>query len=227
MIEYLSGDEIIVAGTAACGFEPLITQPSQFHANVTRPATVCFGVELFPTIWTKAAALLHSFATTQTLADGNKRTGWASCWLMLRLNRVLGKLTTPLDSVLAEHFVNQVALGELSIDQIADTLHRFVYPQIGLAGNLPAGFRITQILMEDDQSMVGVGETPDGTPLVYALLSNRDSSISEVVMTPAEAKSFAQTLLSLHDSPEQAQTIRKFEVPVQGFLHHFDHIRHT
>lgn len=222
MIDYLSGDDVIVAGTAACGFEPLITQPAQFEANVARPATMYFGQEAFPTIWTKASALLHSFATTQTLADGNKRTAWASCWLMLRLNHAIGSFTNPLNTNAAEELVHRVAPGKCSIEEIADTLHQFVYPQLGIYGKLPAGFQISRILSEFGQSMVGVGKIPGGTSLVYVYLANLDSSILEIVMTLAEARNFAKHIYSLVEHRDNSETVRSFELSVQGFLHHSD-----
>lgn len=72
MTLYLRGDEILLVGSIACGFDVHVVEPAQFKANVNRPATSAFGHDAYPTLRDKAAALLHSFVTTQTLPDGNK-----------------------------------------------------------------------------------------------------------------------------------------------------------
>jgi death-on-curing protein len=74
MTVYPTSEEVLLVGSIACGFNVEVGEPAQFAANIARPATSAFGQEAFRTHWDKAAALLHSFATTQTLIDGNKRT---------------------------------------------------------------------------------------------------------------------------------------------------------
>jgi len=88
-----------------------------------RPAATVFGQDAYPSVWDKAAALLHSFVTTQSLADGNKRTGWAACWLLLGLNG--HRVSAALDVDAAEKFVLAVAGGELTWEQIAARLPDF------------------------------------------------------------------------------------------------------
>ncbi|XAO35555.1 hypothetical protein SEA_MORGANA_121 [Gordonia phage Morgana] len=122
-VHYLSGEEILVAGSIASGFTLTVGEPAQFEANVARPATSMFGEDAFPELWTKAAALLHAFATTQTLLDGNKRTAWAAAWTFLIFNgEVPLWWSAKLMDVYAERFMLQVAAGELTVEQIATRL---------------------------------------------------------------------------------------------------------
>lgn len=44
------------------------------------------GVELFPGLLVKAAALAHSLATTHPFVDGNKRTAFMAAGFVLELN---------------------------------------------------------------------------------------------------------------------------------------------
>lgn len=112
-----------MAGERACGFRLLVRDPGLFESCLMRPAATVFGGDAYPSVWDKAAALLHSLVTTQSLADGNKRTGWAACWLLLGLN---GHLLTPLlDVDSAEQFIGAIAGNELTWEQISLRLPEF------------------------------------------------------------------------------------------------------
>ena len=55
--------------------------------GVARPGTgFADGTEAYPTLHAKAAALLHSLATTQPFNDGNKRAAAMACKAMLDIN---------------------------------------------------------------------------------------------------------------------------------------------
>jgi death-on-curing protein len=55
-------------------------------APLARPATTVMGVEAYPQLATKAAALMESVARFHPLSDGNKRTAWTLMVLMLWIN---------------------------------------------------------------------------------------------------------------------------------------------
>jgi death-on-curing protein len=44
------------------------------HSAVARMHATAFGMELYPTIWQKSAALFHSLVKNHGFVDGNKRT---------------------------------------------------------------------------------------------------------------------------------------------------------
>ena len=199
MTIYPDGEEVLTVGLFACGFHPKVREPHQFRANVNRPATTVFGSDAFPTAWDKAASLLHSFCTTQSLVDGNKRTGWAACWLLLRLNLAVGDLLGEVDADAAEALVANVATGDMLVPEIADALQAFVAPQLGNAGHLPPGFAVTEILEDTGQVMTGVGCTPDGTRLVYLCTRSSDGAPLELVLTPDQARNAADELTRFAD----------------------------
>lgn len=123
MTEYPTADEVLIVAEYACGFRPLVGDPGLFESSLGRPAATVYGTDAYPTIWDKAAALLHSFVTTQSLADGNKRTGWAACWLLLGLN---GHRVSPdLDVDAAEELVLAIAANQLTWEQISHQLPNF------------------------------------------------------------------------------------------------------
>lgn len=53
---------------------------------VGRPQSTVFGDDAYPSIWDKAAALLHSLAANQQFVDGNKRVAWIAARTFLLLN---------------------------------------------------------------------------------------------------------------------------------------------
>ncbi len=61
------------------------------HSAVERPKVTFGGRELYPTIWNKAAALLHSLIKNYPFDDGNKRTAYYSTKRFLYLNNYLLK----------------------------------------------------------------------------------------------------------------------------------------
>lgn len=123
MTDYPTADEVLIVAEYACGFRPLVSDPGLFESSMMRPAATVFGSDAYPTIWDKAAALLHSFVTTQSLADGNKRTGWAACWLLLGLNG--HHLSSDLDTDAAEQLVLAIAANEMTWEDIAAQLPDF------------------------------------------------------------------------------------------------------
>ncbi len=71
---YLTPGEIYdLAVEAMRGEEPVPRDGHLIRAAAARPAQRAFGVEPYPTLLEKAAALLHSFAAHHLFFDGNKR----------------------------------------------------------------------------------------------------------------------------------------------------------
>jgi death-on-curing protein len=124
--EFPTGVEILIAAEYACGFRPILRDPGLFESCLMRPTATIFGTDAYPTVWDKAAALLHSLVTTQSFADGNKRTGWAACWLLLGLNG--HHLSAQLDVEAAEKFILTIAANEATWEQISARLPDFAEP---------------------------------------------------------------------------------------------------
>ena len=59
---------------------------SLLHSAVERPKATYGGKDMYPTIFSKAAALLHSLCMNHSFTDGNKRTSWISTKRFLKMN---------------------------------------------------------------------------------------------------------------------------------------------
>jgi death-on-curing protein len=89
------------------------------ESAVARPRTTAFGEDAYPSIHTKAAALLHSIARNHALVDGNKRLALAGMIAFYGLNGA--RLTLTNDE--AYDLVIAVAAGDLdSVEEIAARL---------------------------------------------------------------------------------------------------------
>lgn len=90
------------------------------ESAVYRPQATFAGHELYPDLFSKAAALGHSLIANHPFVDGNKRVGYAAMRLMLRLN---GRdLQASADAKVA--FVVAIASGKMTEQAIADWLRR-------------------------------------------------------------------------------------------------------
>jgi death-on-curing protein len=88
-------------------------------AAAARPRTTVFGAEAYPTLATKAAALLHSIARNRPLVDGNKRLAWTATKVFCAMNGYWLRTT---DVAAAESFVVGVARGDLDVDGAAEVI---------------------------------------------------------------------------------------------------------
>ncbi|WNI16843.1 type II toxin-antitoxin system death-on-curing family toxin [Actinacidiphila sp. ITFR-21] len=94
------------------------------QSAVARPQASVFGEDAYPTLFEKAAALLHSLSSSYSLVDGNKRTSWASAVVFLDINGYARK--EPLDEDAAEKLVLAVARSQLTNPVVADRIQTFV-----------------------------------------------------------------------------------------------------
>ncbi|WP_442790597.1 type II toxin-antitoxin system death-on-curing family toxin [Nocardia sp. NBC_01329] len=125
---YLSAADLrAIAADVAPGFA--VRDPGLLESAAARPRTTVFGVDAYPTIWEKAAALLHSVAKNHPLIDGNKRLAIAAAAIFLARN---GVDIDGLDEDLAYDLMIAVATSEL--DEVPD-----IAEQLGKAiGRSPA-----------------------------------------------------------------------------------------
>jgi death on curing protein len=105
------------------------------------------GHDPFPTIFQKAASVLHSILLYHPFVDGQKRTGISCAFIILGVNGFFMWSRDPGDEV---HFAIHVAKGEIEVEQIARWIAaRVVPPQTLLdprviAGLLPYALRRTR-----------------------------------------------------------------------------------
>jgi death on curing protein len=115
-VEYLDLEDLLSL-TRALGAGP-VRDIGLLDSACSRPRSTAFGVDAYPTLELKAAALLHSLARNHPLVDGNKRLAWLAATVFLDIN---GR-TVDLDDEVAFELVMSVAAGEPEVDAIADRL---------------------------------------------------------------------------------------------------------
>lgn len=94
-----------------------VRDPGLLDSAAYRPRSAMFGQEAYPTLWSKAAALMQSIDHNQALIDGNKRLAWIAGLVFLRRNGY--RIEADGDS--AYRFCMAVATGE-SLEKIASIL---------------------------------------------------------------------------------------------------------
>jgi len=90
-----------------------------------RPRSSAFGVDAYPTLAEKAAALLDSVVGNHSLVDGNKRLGWLATVAFLWINGQL--LLAPEDD--AYDLVIAVAERRISVSESAGSLAAWIAPR--------------------------------------------------------------------------------------------------
>jgi len=88
------------------------------RSAVARSEASFEGKDLYPGVFSKAAALMHSLIKNHPFIDGNKRTGAAAAVLLLRANGWSVKAS----NAQLEGFALRVARGELDAAQAAEWL---------------------------------------------------------------------------------------------------------
>lgn len=123
---YLDYATIRIINETFCGPGAGVRDEGGVLGIVDRPATRFFGEEQFPDLFSKAAALLEGFSTTQFFRDGNKRTSFLSATTFLACNGFDWYGPT-VDE--AEEFLLEVAANKHTIPGIAKWLRDYSEPQ--------------------------------------------------------------------------------------------------
>ncbi|MGH9380826.1 MAG: type II toxin-antitoxin system death-on-curing family toxin [Thermoanaerobaculia bacterium] len=111
MTAYLDMGQLVAAARAALGSEPKVSNRRALLRCVAEPAAAAGGVEIYPELADKAAALMIAVARThRPFADGNRRASFVAAALLLNVNG--HRLAMPLPD--ASALIDKVALGELT-----------------------------------------------------------------------------------------------------------------
>ncbi len=98
------------------GGEDGILSEEALENCVALPMMSIFGTETSPSIWSKAATLLHCIATRHPFVDGNKRTAWTAAKVFLLLNGY--RLTATVEN--AETTLLGVIQGDIDSEELTD-----------------------------------------------------------------------------------------------------------
>lgn len=120
MTEFLDRNDVLTVGSIACGFRLELRDYGLLDSAVARPRSVVFGVDTYPDLFTKAAALMQSLVCNRPLLDGNTRTAWGSALSFLYINGI--SPSKPLDVDAAESLVVDLATRDQPVDGIATLL---------------------------------------------------------------------------------------------------------
>ena len=94
------------------------------ESAVARPQATFGGLDLYPDLFCKAAALLESLVRNHPFVDGNKRVGITAAGIFLLRNGY--HLTA--SNVELEQFTLKIARSESDIETIADWLRKYSAP---------------------------------------------------------------------------------------------------
>jgi death-on-curing protein len=116
---YLTLPELLHVAERTLGSDVPVRDHGLLESALARPQATAFGVDAYPSLDEKAAALLHSLARNHALVDGDKRLALAATIAFLGLNG--RRLTLSNDE--AYVLVMDVASGRLDdVSSIAERL---------------------------------------------------------------------------------------------------------
>jgi death-on-curing protein len=119
-MKYLTAQEALELSELACGGRRMgLRDLGLLESAMSRPGSQMYGVEAYPGLFEKAAALLQSLAINHPFVDGNKRTSWLCTVVFLDLN---GADMLEIDQDEAYKLVIDVASG--SAEEVADIARR-------------------------------------------------------------------------------------------------------
>jgi death-on-curing protein len=119
-MKYLTVQEALDLSELACGGRRMgLRDLGLLESAMSRPGSQMYGIEAYPGLFEKAAALMQSLAINHPFIDGNKRTCWLSTAVFLDLN---GADMLEIDQDEAYKLVIDVASG--SAEEVADIARR-------------------------------------------------------------------------------------------------------
>jgi death-on-curing protein len=123
---YLTLPELLHVAERTLGSDVPVRDHGLLESALARPQATAFGVDAYPSLDEKAAALLHSLARNHALVDGNLRLALAATIAFLGLNG--RRLTLSNDD--AYLLVMDVASGRLDdVSSIAERLEAGTEPR--------------------------------------------------------------------------------------------------
>lgn len=118
-MRFLTYDDILVIHKRMIevfGGEDGLLSAESLENCVALPMMSVFGTETSPSLWSKAATLLHAIVTRHPFVDGNKRTAWTAAKIFLILNGH----TLSVHVQEAQRVVLGVAQGETGSEELAE-----------------------------------------------------------------------------------------------------------
>lgn len=131
-VEFLTVDDLVELARRLLGDPPPLRDAGLLASAAARPRATVFGEDAYPSLWEKAAALLHSIVTNHPLIDGNKRLSWLATAVFLLVNDIPADAATNddvYDLVIAVAEGRSGAREIAEIAEIAERLRTVVTPR--------------------------------------------------------------------------------------------------
>ena len=125
MTRFVRVADVLELAEAVLGYTPAVRDIGLIDSAVARPRATFAGVEAYPTLHLKAAALLESLTGNHALVDGKKRTALASLLFFYDLNGM--RVTLRHDE--AFDLVIGVVTHQIDIEKAADLLRGHTSPR--------------------------------------------------------------------------------------------------
>jgi death on curing protein len=122
---FLDVDDVLELYAEHVGSRRHLVRPELLESAVALPQASMFGVELYPHLFQKAAALLRSIAQNQPFLDGNKRIAWIAARTFLAANG----FDIHADSAQGLKLMVDLAERKLEVDDIAQLLATHAAPR--------------------------------------------------------------------------------------------------
>jgi death on curing protein len=117
---YLDEEDLLhIAERVLTPQQPVVRDMGLLSMSAHRPQSFAFGVEPYPTVSDKAAALLVAICMNHPLVDGNKRLAFAACWVFCDINA--GRQPA-LSQDEGFELVMSVARGDFDVPEVAAIL---------------------------------------------------------------------------------------------------------
>lgn len=126
-VEYLTLEEVLLLHARLIqrtGGSGGVRDLGLLDSALARPQATFGGEDLYPSLWSKAAALMHSLIKNHPFVDGNKRTALTATGLFLELNGY----TMTASNEEALDFTRRAAVGEVDVEFMAAWLENHTRP---------------------------------------------------------------------------------------------------
>lgn len=122
---YLDASDLLVLAAAVTGGDLVVRDLGLLDSAAHRPRATVLGVEAYPTLWLKAAALLDSIVRARPLVEGNWRLGWVAAVTFCDLNG----WWIDADTDQALEVVREVGRGAIEVPKMAEHLEAWALPK--------------------------------------------------------------------------------------------------
>lgn len=125
-MRYLTAEEVLQIDSRVLGGRHALRDRGLLESAVARPLATALGVDAYPDLASKAAALLHSLVLNHAFVDGNKRTAVLATVVFADLNGYVIRW----DQREALSFVLRLADHQVNLDEVIAFLRNRMHSRL-------------------------------------------------------------------------------------------------